>query len=576
MTWKRLLKKIFSILERREKMFLILIFFSILLSGILEMLTISSLIPFLNIMLSSNIIYENFQYKYLVISEELFKKNPLGYISVIFVLIISFATFLKLIVLKLILKVTTIVGSKISSMVFKNIISKSYLDFTKFNTSKLISVLEAKIDPLVNSIFKGLQTFSSIVITIAITSTLLFINFFSTLLFFFAFSISYLILFYFYKKDLKQIGITIADNLKTRVKISQETMSIFRQIKLDNLEKIFLTNFVKKDLEIRKGQEISGFIGNFPRILIECIAIILIAGVSYFLISNNIYDRNYTFTLIASIVFGASRLLPQIQTTYYNFSQLIMQKKMFIDVSEFIDDEKFSKLKTAHSSLINFEKEICLKNVTFGYDKNQNIIENANLIIKKNTIIGVLGKTGSGKTTFVDLISGLLLPTKGDILVDGSSLKNSLQNWYEKISYINQSVTLIDASLIENIALGKHPKDVDKRTLENALEKSQAKEFVNKLPEKIYSLVGERGIRLSGGQIQRIGIARALFKNSELLILDEPTSSLDTVTEDLVIDGINKLKNEKTIILISHRINTLKSCDKIFEIKDKVISEVKI
>lgn len=576
MTWKHLLKKIFFILERREKIFLILIFFSILLSGILEMLTISSLIPFLNIMLSPNIIYENFQYKYLVISEELFKKNPLGYISIIFVLIISFATFLKLMVLKLILKVTTIVGSKISSMVFRNITSISYLDFTKFNTSKLISVLEAKIDPLVNSIFKGLQTFSSIVIIIAITSALLFINFFSTLFFLFAFSISYLILFYFYKKDLKQIGITIANSLKTRVKISQETMSIFRQIKLDNLEKFFFNNFVKRDLEIRKGQEISAFIGNFPRILIECIAIILIASASYFLISNNIYDRNYTFTLIASIVFGASRLLPQIQTVYYNFSQLIMQKKMFMDVSEFIDDKKFSKLKTAHSNLINFEKEICLKNVTFGYDKNQNIIENANLVIKKNTTIGVLGKTGSGKTTFVDLISGLLLPTEGDILVDGISLKNSLQNWYKKISYIDQSVTLLDASLIENIALGKNLKDIDKSTLEKVLEKSQAKEFVNKLPDKIHSLVGERGVRFSGGQIQRIGIARALFKNSELLILDEPTSSLDTVTEDLVIDGINKLKNKKTIILISHKINTLKSCDKIFEIKDKVISEVKI
>ena len=134
----------------------------------------------------------------------------------------------------------------------------------------------------------------------------------------------------------------------------------------------------------------------------------------------------------------------------------------------------------------------------------------------------------------------------------------------------------MDASLVENIALGYRPEEVDKKVLENVLEKSQAKEFVNNLPEKINSLVGERGVRLSGGQIQRIGIARALFKNSELLILDEPTSSLDAATENLVIDGINKLKSEKTIILISHRINTLKNCDKVFEIKDKIISEVKI
>ncbi len=576
MTWKYLINKILFILNKREKLLLLIILFSILLSGILEMLTISSLIPFLNIMLSPNIIYDNFQYKYLVISQELFERNPLGYISVIFVLIISFATFLKLLVLRLILKVTTIIGSKISTMVFKNIISLSYLEFTKFNTSNLISVLEAKIDPLVNSIFKGLQTISSVVITIAITGTLLFIDFFSTIFFLSAFSISYLILFYFYKKNLHKIGISIADNLKTRVKISQESMSIFRQVKLDNLGKNFFTLFAEKDFEIRKGQEISAYIGNFPRILIECIAIILIAAASYFLISENIYERNYTFTLIASIVFGASRLLPQIQTIYYNFSQLTMHKKMFIDVAEFINDKKFNESKTTTPNPVIFEKEICLRNVNFGYVKNEKIIEKANLIIKKNTTVGVLGKTGSGKTTFVDLISGLLLPTEGDVLIDGKSIKNSLENWHKKISYIDQSVTLLDASLVENIALGYRPEEVDKKVLENVLEKSQAKEFVNNLPEKINSLVGERGVRLSGGQIQRIGIARALFKNSELLILDEPTSSLDAATENLVIDGINKLKSEKTIILISHRINTLKNCDKVFEIKDKIISEVKI
>lgn len=576
MTWKHLINKIYSVLKPSEKVLFIVIFLSILFSGILEMLTISSLIPFLDIMLSPNIDYESFKYKYLIFSKELFEKNPLGYISIIFILIISLATFLKLLVLKLILKVTTIVGSKISSMVFRNIISLSYLDFTKFNTSKLISVLEAKIDPLVNSIFKGLQTTSSFVITIAIVSTLFFIDFWSTLFFLVAFSISYLLLFYFYKRDLRKIGYTIANNLKLRVKISQEAMSIFRQMKLDNLTKKFYSLFVVKDFEIRKGQEVSAYIGNFPRILIECIAIILIAIASYYLISKNIYDRNYTFTLIASIVFGASRLLPQIQTIYYNFSQLTMQKKMFIDAAEFIDIKNLNQQNNELNNPINFKKEISLKNINFGYNKGQRILENVNLNIKKNSIIGVLGKTGSGKTTFVDIISGLLSPNEGSVFVDSKPIENCLQSWHKKISYIDQSVTLLDASLVENIALGYKPDEVDKSILDQVLEKSQSKEFINDLPDKHNTLVGERGIRLSGGQIQRIGIARALFKNSELLILDEPTSSLDGETENLVINAINKLKNEKTIILISHRLSTLKNCDKVFEIKDKNIFEVKI
>ena len=570
MNWKFIIKKIFYVLNKKDKFLLALILISIFISAILEMLTISSLIPFLDIMLSPKIVYENFNYQYLVISREIFEKNPLAYITFVFILIISFATIFKLLVLKLILRVTTIVGSKISSMVFQNIISQSYLSFTKFNTSNLISVLESKIDPLVNSIFKSLQTISSIAITIAIVSTLFTIDFFSSLFFLVAFSISYLLLFYFYKKELKQIGQVISENLRLRVKISQEAMSIFRQVKLDSLTGKIYSIFVEKDYDIRKGTEVAAYVGNFPRILIEYIAIILIALASFFLISKNIYDQNYTFTLIASIVFGASRLLPQIQNIYYNFSQLILQKKMYLDVVEFINEKNFDKLKSTNHSPVDFEKEIIIKNVSFGYTKNKNIIENVNLII------GILGKTGSGKTTLVDLISGLLLPTQGNIFVDDKLVSDHIESWYKKISYIDQSVALLDATLSENIALGQRSEEIDKKILNDVLEKSQAKEFVDALPKRYDTFVGERGIRLSGGQIQRIGIARALFKNSELLILDEPTSSLDSTTENLVIEGIKKLKREKTIILISHRVSTLKNCDKVYEIKDQKISEVKI
>ena len=158
--------------------------------------------------------------------------------------------------------------------------------------------------------------------------------------------------------------------------------------------------------------------------------------------------------------------------------------------------------------------------------------------------------------------------------MDNISIKKFLKNWQYKISYIDQNVTLLDGTILENIALNFENKKIDMNFLDEVLEKSQAKEFINKLENKYNTRIGERGIRLSGGQIQRVGIARALYKNSELLILDEPTSSLDFDTENLVINAIDKLKSKKTIILISHRINTLKNCDKIFEVKNRQISEV--
>ena len=576
MNYNFIIKQIFATLNKKHKFFLLLIFFSILFSAFLEMLTISSLVPFLNIMLNPDFVYDNFKYKYLIFSEDLFIKNPLGYISLIFILIIISSTLIKLLVLKLILRVTTLIGSQLSSSVFKNIISKSYIEFTRFNTSELISVLEAKVDPLVNSIFKILQTISAIVITIAIVFTLLNINFWSTIFFAISFSVSYLILFSIYRNQLNSIGFTIASNLKSRVKITQEALSIFRQVKLDNLSNEFYNNFLDKDFSIRKGTEISAFIGNFPRIVIECIAIILIAIGTYYLISNNIYDEEYTFTLITAIVFGASRLLPQVQIIYYNLSQIVSQKKIYLDVIKFLNKNIIKNNENDNKKTIDFNNEIRLTNVSFGYDENNKIFDEINLIIKKNTTIGIFGKTGSGKTTLIDLIAGLLSPNDGTVKVDEYDITYSIKGWQKKISYIDQNVTLLDGSIIENIVLKNidRKKELDTHFLNEVLENSQSKEFIDKLPNKYHTKIGERGIRLSGGQIQRIGIARALFKNSELLILDEPTSSLDVDTENLVIEAIEKLKEKKTIILISHRLNALKSCDKIFEVKNKKIIEV--
>ena len=496
MNYNFIIKQIFATLNKKHKFFLLLIFFSILFSAFLEMLTISSLVPFLNIMLNPDFVYDNFKYKYLIFSEDLFIKNPLGYISLIFILIIISSTLIKLLVLKLILRVTTLIGSQLSSSVFKNIISKSYIEFTRFNTSELISVLEAKVDPLVNSIFKIFKTISAIVITIAIVFTLLNINFWSTIFFAISFSVSYLILFSIYRNQLNSIGFTIASNLKSRVKITQEALSIFRQVKLDNLSNEFYNNFLDKDFSIRKGTEISAFIGNFPRIVIECIAIILIAIGTYYLISNNIYDEEYTFTLITAIVFGASRLLPQVQIIYYNLSQIVSQKKIYLDVIKFLNKNIIKNNENDNKKTIDFSNEIRLTNVSFGYDENNKIFDKINLIIKKNTTIGIFGKTGSGKTTLIDLIAGLLSPNDGTVKVDEYDITYSIKGWQKKISYKDKNVNLLDGSIIENIVLKNidRKKELDTLFLNEVLENSQSKEFIDKLPNKYHTKIGERGL----------------------------------------------------------------------------------
>tara|TARA_Y100000294_G_scaffold146523_1_gene142095 strand:- start:1672 stop:3414 length:1743 start_codon:yes stop_codon:yes gene_type:complete len=574
MTFRYIASRILINLERKEKLFLIMIFFLILFSAVLEMITISSLIPFLNIMLNPDVIYENFKFKYLIIKSDLFEQNPFAYITTFFIFVIIFTTIFKLIVLKLTYVITKLLGYKISSKVFKNVISQSYLKFTEKNTSQIISILETKINITVGGIFNFLKLLSGLIISISIIITLLIINFWATITFSFFFISCYMLLFAQYKKKLDKLGSIIALNLKLRVKVIQETISVFRQLKLDKISKYFYDSFIIKDYKVREGDQKVGYISSFPRIAIEGLGIISIALVSYYMVKKGSFEESDILTLIATMVFAASRMLPSLQNIYHSITFLIGQKKIAADIIEFLDDKKNNKeiIKNKNEQ-IKFNESIILKDISFGYRRygNNLIFKDLNLIIKKNSTVGILGKTGCGKSTLVDIIAGLLEPNKGEVLVDNKSIKQDIESWYEKISYIDQNVTLLDTSIRENIALGKEIEKIDSQKIEKASLQSQSKEFIMDLPEKYQTKIGERGIRLSGGQIQRLGIARALYKNSELLILDESTSSLDIATEELILKSLSSFKGTKTIIIISHKFNTLKNCDKIYEIKDKQV-----
>ena len=229
-----------------------------------------------------------------------------------------------------------------------------------------------------------------------------------------------------------------------------------------------------------------------------------------------------------------------------------------------------------------FEKGIQIKNLYFFYsEKNQNIAKNINLFIKKGENIGIFGKTGSGKTTLINILMGLLSPIKGDIFIDNISLFNNkdinvLEKWRNNIAHVPQEVFLYDSTILENIAFCIPKKDIDIDRAIHAAKAANAHEFIIDSKNGYETFVGERGIKLSGGQKQRIGLARALYTNSELLILDESTSALDFKTEKLVIKSIFKKENyfSPTTIIIAHRLSTLRFCDKVIEIKDGVIKEV--
>ena len=247
-----------------------------------------------------------------------------------------------------------------------------------------------------------------------------------------------------------------------------------------------------------------------------------------------------------------------------------MQKKTLFQLNK--EFSLKTNTKKTKATQIDFKKSIILKNIDFKYNNSKSkTLNKINLKINKNEFIGIIGESGSGKTTLINIIIGLIKPSKGKILIDNKEIENQDLNWIKKIGYVPQSTFLLDSSLKENIAFGKYKNEINKSKIIELLKLTQLKKFINRSSKKINLEVGERGSRISEGQKQRIGIARALYKNPDILVFDEITSSLDQSTEDKIMSDIHKLKGKKTIIFISHKKNILKRCNKIIEIKNQKI-----
>ncbi|MEK7200380.1 MAG: ATP-binding cassette domain-containing protein [Bacteroidota bacterium] len=232
------------------------------------------------------------------------------------------------------------------------------------------------------------------------------------------------------------------------------------------------------------------------------------------------------------------------------------------------------QLEFKSETSIDFNDKVELRNVSYQYPDAENLaLKNIALSVPKQYFVGLVGPSGAGKTTMVDIILGLLTPTHGEVLVDGKNIKENLSGWQRKIGYIPQNIYLSDDTIRRNIAFGLYDEKIDDNRVWSVLENAQLNTFIKGLPNKLDTMVGERGIRLSGGQRQRIGIARALYHNPEVLIMDEGTASLDNETEWGIMQALNSLSGKKTIIIIAHRLSTVKNCDLLYFIKDGTVIE---
>ena len=420
---------------------------------------------------------------------------------------------------------------------------------------------------IIGVIYPMLLAVSKVAIVIFIAILLLYVNPKLSIVISVTLTIAYGIVYYVVREYLRGIGELSTKATFEKYKFTDEAFSGIKDIKLRGTETEFIKKYSQPAKKFAEYSATSAVISLLPRYAIETLAFGGLLLIVIFLISTS---ENFmsVIPLVALYALAGYRIMPGLQQIYHSIAQIRYNTPALDILLKDLKNSTYNKNITDGKliSLPKIKKEIEFKSVYFKYpNSNDQILENINVKIRSNSLTAFVGKTGSGKTTLIDILLGLLPINKGDILVDNIKLKeDNFSSWQKKLGYVPQNIFLTDDTLKNNIAFAVPDNQVDHKKIINAAKLAELENYISTLPDKYNTYVGEKGIRISGGQIQRIGIARALYYNPEIIVLDEATSALDNLTEKNIMDSLKKLSKSKTIIIIAHRLSTIKNCDQIY------------
>lgn len=459
-------------------------------------------------------------------------------------------------------------GADLSIEVYRRTLYQPYRVHVARNSSEVISGITNKVNGSVNVLYNLLTLISSIVLLVAITVALLIIDPVVASLATFGFGASYGLIAWLSRRRLHENSQRIADEQTQVIKALQEGLGGIRDVLLDGTQPIYCDIYRQADQPLRWAQGNNLFIGGSPRFAMEALGMVLIAVLAYGL-SLQAGGVASALSVLGVLAFGAQRLLPALQQGYNAWASIASNQASLADTIKLLDQSLPADLTQPSPAPLPFQDAIRFKGVSFRYASDGPLVlEDINLTIPKGARVGFVGSTGSGKSTMLDLLMGLLTPSEGEILVDGQPVTgNRVRTWQRSLAHVPQSIYLADATIAENIAFGLPPEAIDAARVQQAARQAQIADFIESRPEAYKAAVGERGICLSGGQRQRIGIARALYKQANVLVFDEATSALDNATEQSVMDAIEGLNRDLTILLIAHRLTTVRRCDIIVELE---------
>ena len=566
----KILKKLLFILSPEERKKGSLLLLMILLMAAIEVIGVASIVPFMSVLVNPSLIETNF---ILINLFQFFRgfgiennQQFLFLLGVMVFIILVGSLIFKAITTYFQIRFNEMVKYNMSKRLVEKYLHQPYEWFLNNHTAELGKTILSEIS---NICGKGIRPLIELIARGTLSIFLITLLFFTdpklTLVIGFFIGGIYYSIFFFSKKYLNLIG---EENLKLnhlRFKSIMDAFGGSKEVKVGGMEQNFINNFSKPSKIYAANTAFVGILSLMPRYILEATAFggIILIILYKMSMSGNI---NAALPIISLYVFAGYRLLPAAQLIYSSFTQLTFTgpsiEKLYSDIKN-LDSINLDRDKR----LLPLNKKISLNNISYNYpNTSKTALKNISLSIFVKNTIGLVGATGSGKTTVVDIILGLLEAQKGTLEIDGKVInKQNSQSWQRSIGYVPQQIYLSDDTVAANIAFGQDPDDIDKEKVQKASKIASLHDFViHELPNKYETTIGERGVRLSGGQRQRIGIARALYFNPQVLILDEATSALDNITEKHVMDAINSLGKDKTIILIAHRLSTVKKCNKIF------------
>jgi ATP-binding cassette, subfamily B, bacterial PglK len=537
------------------------------LGSISEIISIGLIIPFLAILTAPEELYNLPIMQPIIQYFELTQSAQLIFpITMIFISVAILAGIIRLSLLYMMTRLSYETGVDLGLNIYKNTLSQKYEKHLMLNSSDVINNIVNKTNIVIGGVLTPvLMLISSFIMFIGITTALFLINIKIALSIIISFGVIYYLIMRFTGKKLRENSDNVATQSTVVIKSLQEGLGGIRDVIINNSQQFYCDLYHKADSLSRRASGSNVFISGSPRPILESLGMVLIATIAFLMYKDQESDSALVVPVLGALALGAQRLLPTVQQIYSSISTIKGSNSSFKDILELLLLKSYDLNK---SKKINFKTSIKLRDVNYRYAKGlPYVLNDVNFTIEKGDLIGFVGATGSGKSTLIDILIGLLAPTKGGLLIDNVLIKEENRNsWQSHISHVPQKVYLSDCSIEENIAFGVSKEKIDYIKLDKAAKDAQITKLIQNLEYGYKTVVGEQGVKLSGGQIQRIGIARALYRDADVLIMDEATSALDDKTEKDVMQAINN-KN-MTILIIAHRLNTLKNCNKIVKIQE--------